>query len=281
MTMRGRREADPARGGDGGRGPGADRGGSWAAVLWPAVASAALATAVAVAPFPLAGLGPGGGYAQVSELASALGAGVVRSWATGAHDPAVMAAVDFWARFHVVKATLAAALLGALAVLAARVARVHPGRAPTWWRPLVGGLVLAGGLLALLVLVANIQGALVPLTSALGLLPVRAPGPALGATLDAVRASLAAGRPSPSAAALVGDFTAYHQVMAWLGASSATVLAGGALVAWRRAGSTRRRITASAICTALATGFVVVAAANAATAADPVPALLAFLAGGL
>lgn len=261
------------------------RGHEWRRLAWPGLVAVALAAAVVLVPFPLVAL-VGGGYADRSALTAALGDGLVRfASGTGAPGPDVAAAVDFWARFHAVKALLAAAFLLAVARLAGRSGQVGEHARGGRSRYLVGGwfaLLATTAAVGLLVLVANLQGALVPLTSALGLLPVAAPDPALAATLESIGAELTSGRPSAPVTTLLRDFTAYHQVMAWLAAVTAVVLAFVAVLAWRRAGVAGGRGPAVGVASAaLTVVFVVVASANAATAADPVPAMLAFLAGGL
>lgn len=239
-------------------------------------------------PAPLAAAWSGGGYPGEAALGAAVGRGIVRFWSVGDGllGPELARPVDYWARFHVVKAALAACLLLALVTLGRRIwsryavdAAAAPGRRAG---VAAGGLVIAAtAVLALLVVVANVQGAIAPLSSALGLLPVRAPGPALAPTLTRLRQHLGHGVRSPAADALVHDFVVYHAAMAALAALVTASLLGAAALLWRRrrAAATQRRALATLLVgtLVLAALFAVVTAANVSTVARPVPALLGFL----
>ncbi|GAB2827087.1 hypothetical protein GCM10022221_26570 [Actinocorallia aurea] len=128
---------------------------------------------------------------------------------------------------------------------------------------------------------ANVQGAIAPFASLLPMLPA-------DGTLDEVRANLAAapGGPHPPALdLLIEDFARYHVAMAVISASvAAALLVCGVLLgrAAARAERSARRMLGSCgiLAGVLAAAFVVVAAANSSTAADPAPAFLAFLEGG-
>jgi len=87
---------------------------------------------------------------------------------------------------------------------------------------------------------------------------------------------------------MIGDFSRYHVAMAVLAAIVAVVLVGITAVLWKRVARTEpygrrtRRLLGSfgLLSALLSLALVVVAVANAATAADPEPALRAFFAGG-
>lgn len=252
--------------------------------------------AVALVPFRAAGVWPGGGYADVATLGDRLARGLVGYWSSGAAvvGPALADPVSFWARFHVIKAALAMILLVVAIRLGVRLWRGYVGS--TGRRRRLGFAVAAVleapvVLLALLVVVANLQGALAPLSSALGLLPLGTADPHLAPTLDQIRAGLdPSGRGSTSLplAHLVDDFASYHVVMAWLGAAVTCLLVATVVWLWRRAGATprdhrrvRRTVRLAAVaCLALAAAFAVVTAANVSTVANPRPALLGFFDGG-
>jgi hypothetical protein len=258
-------------------------------------AAGVLTAEVVLVPFPLATALPGGGYPGPDALREAVTGGFVRFWATGngALGPDLAAAADFWARFHVVKAALAGALLGVLLVLLPRLWRssVRADGGPRRWglRALVAGTASLL-VLSLLVFVANVQGALAPLSSVLGVLPLGAPTGALATTVDEARDSIAGATasPSPAAAALLDDFARYHAVMAALGAVVTLVLLAGAAMALRRRSRTardgmpgRRALTvATGGLLVLAAFFAVTTAANLGTARHPVAALVGFLGGG-
>lgn len=260
-----------------------------------AVTAVALALAVVAAPAPLASLWPGGGYANLGDLRSALSAGFVGYWAAGdgVVGPGLARPVAYWAHFHLVKALLAAAWLVVLLRLGSRWAAADrastsPGRRRLPITVVTATVLAVATLLALLVLVANVQGAIAPLSSALGLLPLAAAGPDLAPTVQEVRSGLAEGTSSPALDGLVHDFVVYHAAMAGLAAMVTACLLTSAALAWRRrARSPReedslRRLLAAATVAAATLGllFAVLTAANLSTVAHPAPALLAFFDGG-
>ncbi|WP_323101261.1 hypothetical protein [Intrasporangium sp. YIM S08009] len=206
----------------------------------------------------------------------------------------------FWARFHVVKAVLG----GVLLVLVVRLAR-------RTWHEYVGSrargrrarLAVAGVLeaplllLAVLLVAANVQGALAPMSSALGLLPVGRGGTApdgvaeggMALTVREIRRALQ----SPDAAVppaltrLVGDFAAYHAVMVGVGAVVTLGLAVLAVRVWPRRGVAAEpwhlrgpRVVTAVSVLGLAAAFAVISAANLSTFLHPAPALLGFFDGG-
>lgn len=258
-----------------------------------AVVAVALLLAAVVTPMPLASVWPGDGYANLADLRGAAGSGLVHYWAadTGRLGPDLEQAVDHWRRFHLIKAALSGMLLVVLLELGSRLTTAYVGAPRGSSRLLAGVLAVADAvwaLMALLVVVANVQGAVAPLSSVLGLLPLGSPDQDLAPTIMQIRDGLAGEARSPAQAALVHDFAVYHAAMAGL-----AVLIGVGLVAviarlWRRRATTprgearRRRVLAvGAYASALAAAFFgVVAAANISTVLDPAPALLAFFDGG-
>lgn len=207
-------------------------------LVWPIAGTVALVLAVFLAPFPMASEWPAGGYPSRAALVDALNSGFVRYWNSGSGvvGPELAHPVDFWARFHVVKAALAGMLLLVVVPLSSRAWTAHtlPARGA---RRLLGG-VLTGmaallALVALVVLVANTQGAIAPLSSALGLLPMGGRDPALAETITQVRGGLARGGHSPAVEALVHDYTVYHGAMAGLGAVVPVGLLATAVLGWR------------------------------------------------
>jgi hypothetical protein len=256
------------------------------------VVAAALTAAVVLVPFPLAAALSGGGYRGPEALREAVTTGFVRFWSSGsgALGPDLAAAADFWARFHVVKAVLAAALLGVLLVLVPRLWRAgaDAGRPRRWGLRAAATGTASLLVLSLLVLVANVQGALAPLSSVLGVMPLGAPTGDLAATVDRARDAVATASPSPVAATLLDDFTRYHAVMAVLGAVVTVALLAATAVLLRRRSRTarterpRRRVLVAAAVgmLLLAAFFAVTTAANLGTARHPSAALVGFLGGG-
>lgn len=261
-------------------------------LLWLLLSAGVLAVAVVLAPFPLASVWLDGVYPNRAALVDSLSAAVVRFWSANASvtGPDLALPVTFWQHFHLVKAALAALLLVVLVFLGSRTWGVYTRTTTAVRRVGVGALAVAEGLLALLALVvtvANLQGAVAPLSSALGLLPVGTSEPALAQTTDEIRQALASGTPGPALKALLADFTRYHVAMAVLGTLVTVGLLAAAVTLWLRraripAPAPRGRgLVAIAAVTLLATAafFAVVTAGNVSTVADPAPALLAFFEG--
>ncbi|MEN4479634.1 hypothetical protein [Mycolicibacterium cosmeticum] len=231
------------------------------------ILAAVLAVAFVVAPSPLAA-SAGVEFGGEADLRAAAGVAVLDYWAADTRNLTAGLSVltDFWFRFHLVKAVLAALLVPVFIALAWRCRRAAPwGR---WWRAgaAFGGAVSVGlAVLSLLAVMANVQGVVAPLSSLLPMVP------------DEVRSkfggALRAGAQEPAALpVLIGDFSRYHAAMAVV----AGLVAAGLIVAavyWRR--------TRGGVCAAvLACGVVVIGVANTMTALDPVPALQAFFDGG-
>lgn len=260
----------------------------------------ALGAAFVLAPGVLAASAPGGGYAGQGALVTALRTAFVGYWASGARDypPALERLVDYWTRYHVAKAVTAALLLAVLAVLGARLWRallgagpLAPGRAAALALP--AALVTVLAVLALVLVVVNVQGAVAPFASLISLLPLRAHDPQFTRTVAQVKHGLAGypgagGQAPPALQAMVSDFALYHAALAALAALVTVTLAGLSAASWTRrarTGSSQRRTRrtlglAGASSALLALAVAVVIAANLSTATHPAPALLAFFTGG-
>lgn len=259
----------------------------------PALAAAALTALVLIAPFRVASAWSGGRYPDLAALRTAVTEGFVRLWNDAGAAPGadLAGAAQFWARFHVVKAGLAAALLVALLVLAQRLLHALADRQGTAGRrwalvPLVVAALLLTPL-ALLVLVANLQGAVAPLSSVLGVLPLHPPSGALAASVEEARYALENGSSTPALEVIRHDFVTYHAAMAALGAVATLALVAAVVVVRRRrraADATpgiRRLLVVVMLGTVLLAGFLALTtAANVVTALNPAPALAGFLAGG-
>ena len=259
--------------------------------VWLVVAAATLAVAFVVAPRTLAA-GPSGGFAGQSDLAEAARRSFTEFWAAGgpAFAPALDGVVDYWFRYHVAKAVIAVALLVVLVVLGRSIwtAFLGAGRLRAAVLATAGVVVTALGLFSTAVAMANVQGAVAPFASLLPTVVVGAPDGELSASLHEVRQQLAGSTSSPALDVMVRDFASFHTALALVAAAVAAVLVGASVMVLRRRAATprserrTRRLlgTAGVVGVLVTVGLVVIALANASTAADPQPALLAFLDGG-
>ncbi|MGW0038793.1 hypothetical protein [Gordonia sp. NPDC003376] len=217
--------------------------------------------------------GPGG-------LAHSVGAGLAGDWTHRIAVPgeglsALAEPTRFWRWFHIVKAVLA---VGVLTVSVLLVIRCRQGRGTSESRRAVvirrllcsAGVALAG--LSLITVIANIQGAVAPLSSVMSFLPQAADDASVRPVIPQVRADLAGPTRSPATDVLVHDFSSYHGVVAVLAAMTALALVAIGV-------RFRRRRATGVLALITATGFAVLAAANLGTALDPAPAFGAFLGG--
>jgi len=245
------------------------------------VAAVGFTTAAFVVPWHAAAAVTGLAWAGPEALADSVGQALAADWAAAAPVPggpsssALTDPTRFWRWFHIVKAVLACAALIASSVLVTRAWRARRaastrGRRFGWATVAVSGCVVA--VLALVLVVANVQGAFAPLSSVLSFLPLSSGSPSLTDAVTALNASIGSGQPSPTATAIVRDFASYHAVVAVL-LALVTVLAG---VMTARAARDRRWATATASVAAM--GIVaVLTLANIGTAFAPAPALQSFL----
>lgn len=236
---------------------------------------------------------PGSGGVRLDSLVDSVRAGFLTSLTPGS-GPAVslVQAAAFWQGFHLAKAVAGAALLGVLVMAGVRLGRrpasaIEPRRG---FRVAAGLLVAAGAAVSLLVVVANVQGAVAPLASVLTFLPVGGADPDVAAAGARLAGDLRTGASDPVATALLDDFRLYHLVLVGCAALVGVGLTVG-LAAVVRARRIRRRASATTrprtgALTATAVGlagglafFLLVGAANLSTALDPAPALAAFLDG--
>ncbi len=257
-----------------------------------AIAAVLLGVSFVVVPGMAAGWGSAGGIGNEGELRDALRVAFVGYWSSGAGEfsPALNEVVAYWFRYHVAKAVIAAVLLGVLTVLAVAlwnaVGREEDAR---WGRRVALGAAGAGvttcALVAVLAVMANVQGAVAPYASLLPMLFDDPVGPELAGTVTDVGRQLAAAGSSPALEMMIGDFTRYHVAMVVIASMVAVGCAVATVVLWRRrAGksSAERGVLAGLglLTMGLTVVFVVVAVANTSTVAEPVPALQALFDGG-
>lgn len=280
-------EGGSPRAGSGGR-PGTGAG-AWAgrrgALGWFA-ASIALFYAVLVVPAAVAEWSSANGMAM-DRLSGAVSAGFADWVTSGAPIPSeqLSSAASFWAVFHLVKAALAAALIVALIPVGRRLWGAYARsesryrRVPLWVAGVIGAPVLP---VLLFVVMANVQGAVAPVSSVLTFL-----GADSAPATEQIRAQLAAGTTTPVLAALIDDFRLYHAVLVVaLVVAVVVVIAVTALLWMRRARSPReqrrlRRVLAAGglIVPMLLPVLGVLLLANLSTVEDTAPALAVFFDG--
>jgi hypothetical protein len=207
--------------------------------------------------------------------------------------------VDYWFRFHLIKGAIAALLLIVLDVLTVLLWQAFL-RADGLGFSRRAALVSAGSavpmlaLFALVVVMANVQGAVAPFASLFPLLIDGTPDARLAGPLEEARQQLAgshraAGYTPPALDSMVSDFARYHVAMVVITAVVVVALLSLSALSWRgfaTAGSANRRTrrvwgwfgVGSALLSLL---VAVVLVANAGTAMDPAPALLDLFNGGL
>ncbi|WP_018504199.1 hypothetical protein [Parafrankia discariae] len=264
------------------------------------VLAAALVGAFVIAPGRLAADGASGDLADHHHFVEVLHSAFIEYWRSGDRDlsPDLARVVDYWFRYHVAKAVIAAVLLIVLVALTVLVwkAFLKAGGLGAVTRAALasaGALAAMLALLSLAAVMANIQGALAPFSSLTPMLTEGAADQEFATTLGQVRQRLADSSPSgartpPAIDVMIADFSRYHAVMAVVAVIVAASLLGTSVLLWRRFARTassdrrtRRVVGAFGLLSALLTlGLIVHAAANAATAADRGPALLNALKGG-
>ncbi|MGW3288598.1 hypothetical protein ACWDR3_28560 [Streptomyces sp. NPDC001002] len=265
----------------------------------------ALGAAFVLAPSRLAANGSDSGFAEQHDLVDALRPAFIEYWRSGDRGfPADLErVVDYWFRFHVVKAVLAAALLivfVALGILLWKTFLRSSGPGARGRVALASGAVVVSvlALVSLAAVMANVQGAIAPFSSLTSMLPLGTPGGQLAGAIDQIRQGLAnypstGGQNAVALQVMVDDFGLYHAVLAVMASVVAVVLIGLSVLAWWRFaapdasggtgfdGRTRRTMRWFGLLSALlAFAVIVVAVANTGTAADPAPALLDFYKGG-
>ncbi|GAA2055681.1 hypothetical protein [Williamsia deligens] len=232
-----------------------------------------------------AGIGDGRGLGDAARVGVADFLGRHSAAMTGAFGDLT----DYWAHYHWVKVVFGLVAVGALALLGRGLSR-SAGTASTRldrarWAA-TGGLVASTAVAAMVVVVANVQGALAPASSALSLLPRARADDDLSGVRAAASAGVADGAEDPAIGALVRDFGRYHAVLAIclgvvvLGLAVLTVAVGRAARRAARGTALRPLAAASTVVFAVAAALLaVIVVANVGTALDPAPALQLFFAG--
>jgi hypothetical protein len=262
--------------------------------------AAVLLPAVFFAPHMLAANASEAGFADQRNLVNAVSNAFDGYWNSGGGEftPDMERVVDYWFRFHLAKALIAATLLIVLIALGvllwkAFVRAGGVGAARSVPLASAGVLVTMLGLISLLIFIANVQGTVAPFTSLLTMLPVSEHQGKLAGTLHQVRQQLAhypstGSRTSPALEVMISDNALYHVAVAVMAAILVVVFIGVTVVLWKRfprKGSsdrrTRRVLGSFGTLTAISTlAMIVLAVANVSVAADPARGLLGFFSGG-
>lgn len=248
-----------------------------------------LTIAIAFLPGTLARVSAGATPLTTGTLAVTLGDAFSHWWSTGeaALTSEMQQVVQFWQVFHIVKATVAAGLLAVVLLAGAQLLQAYSGAVRRSRRAMiifVGILGAAWVPVILVTLLANIQGAIAPLSSVMGLLPMGAPSEAV----LQVREQFANGTTTPVLTVLVEDFRSYHAAMVGCSAIAAmVVILTIAVAGFRRSWLPRedtglRRILAGLITALSFLGIflVLIAILNMSTVEETAPALAAFFNGG-
>ncbi|MFE3105403.1 hypothetical protein [Nocardia tengchongensis] len=251
-----------------------------------------LAAALVLAPARLADSGSAG-FSDQDTLRRALRDGFVAYWNSGdgTRPAGLSSVIDYWFRYHVAKGVIGALLFVALIAVATLLWKAYLragelGVAQRSGLVAAGALVSVFALVALLVVIANIQGAVAPFSSLLPMLPSGADDPQLGAAFEQIRQQLSgATGTTPPVDDMVSDFARYHITVAIIATVLAITAVGLAAVSWTRFARsadtrTRRVLCVSGIVTTLlATASIVLLAANTSAAIHSTTALSAFFDG--
>ena len=261
-------------------------------VSWTfAAAALLLMVAFLYGPAQVSGGGQMDGPFRGAPSPDAVSDGFVAYWQAGAASlpNGLQGLVDYWQRYHVAKAVIAALLTVVLSVLALRLWRTYAGpdarRRGVLGCAGVAATLLAGA--AALVVMANVQGAIAPLSSVVSLLPSATVDSPLERTELEVVQELASAMPRPALTGLTNDFANYHWVVAvgsGVLACIALALCASAFRSYavaRRSGACVRRSRAVVAMgfAVLATGMVILVVANVGSALDPGRALSLFFSG--
>jgi hypothetical protein len=257
-----------------------------------AALTAVLLPAIFLAPQSLAG----GGFSSQRKLITDVNAAFVDYWSSGDKDftPSMHRLVDYWFRFHLIKAVLAAVLLVVLIALGVLLWKAFLRVSDLGARAaFASGGVLATMLafVSLVLVVANIQGTVAPFTSLLSMMPVGAPHGRLAGTLAQVRQQLVdyprtGHATSPALQMMISDNSRYHVAVAVMAAILVVVFIGASVALWKRFARTGRPMRPVLGSYGVASAFlslvmVVLTVANLTNAGDSARGLTGFFGGGL
>jgi hypothetical protein len=253
----------------------------------------ALAAAFVLLPRPLASAISGHGYGGERELRERVTTAFVRYWHIGHRSvtPELSHLVAYWRWYHVVKAATAIGILVVLIVLGARLWRAYArSGSDTQWGLATGGIVITIlSVIAFVLAMANVQGAIAPFSSLMSMLPISSAHGGLTVMIGEVKNELGHYTSSSPGALrmMVGDLALYHVVIVVLAGSAAIVLIAVAVASWRTRARTTpldrrmrrllRSFSIASVLTALA--LAVLALGNYSAVVDSPTAVLNFYRG--
>ncbi|MEU4647562.1 hypothetical protein [Nocardia fluminea] len=259
-------------------------------VLVLVAVAGALIAAFVVVPRLLANR-TGVSFGGESDLRRAFRTAFVEYWRSGSREftADLATVVDYWFRYHLAKAVLAAMLLAVLVVLAVRLWRAFvaagaAGRGQRMMLAASGSVAAVLALCSLVLVLANVQGAVTPFASLLPMLLGEDSAPT--EVITQVDRRLADGTRVAPLEVMIDEFARYHVAMAALAAVTAVLLLGACAILWRasvRSPDRRsRRVLAwfGTLSALFALVMVVVAVANTTNASNPVPGLAALFTNG-
>ncbi|MFD1545006.1 hypothetical protein [Nonomuraea guangzhouensis] len=253
-------------------------------------AGAALVAAFVFAPAAL--LRPTFGAYDSDAIQDALGRALVEYWRSGtpAFPARLTTLVDYWFQWHAIKVAISSLLVIVFALLATALWRRYLRARP--WYAAVATAAAVLTVLAMGVLMLNIQATAVPLVALLGLLPGRTADGKLAQVLSEMREGLTESASphagSPALTVLLGEVERYHWVMV---AISATLMVATGLASahfWKRRitgdpGATRVRFmhrTLGVIAALTACLLLLMTGASALSALEPATTLLDVIGAG-
>jgi hypothetical protein len=254
-------------------------------------AAAALVAAFVLAPAAL--LRPNfGAYDSDAKLQDALGRALVEYWRSGtpAFPASLTTLVDYWFQWHAIKVAISALLVIVSALLTTALWRRYLRARP--WYAAVATAATVLTVLAMGVLMLNIQATAVPLVALLPLLSGRTADGKLAQVLSEMREGLTeAASPhagSPALTVLLGEVGRYHWVTVAISAMLMVATGLASAHFWKRRitgdpSATRVRFmhTTLGVITALtACLLLLMTAASALSALEPATSLLGVIGAG-
>jgi len=253
-------------------------------------AAAALVAAFVLAPAAL--LRPTFGAYDYAELQDVFGGALVEYWRSGtpAFPARLTTLVDYWFQWHAIKVAISALSVIVFALLTTALWRRYLRARP--WYAAVATAAAVLTVLAMGVLMVNIQVTAVPLVGLLGLLPGgTADGKltqVLGEMREGLRESAGPHAGSPALTVFLGEVERYHWVMV---AVSATLMVATGLASahfWKRRitgdpGATRVRFmhgTLGVVSALTACLLLLMTGASALSALEPATTLLDVIGAG-
>jgi len=253
-------------------------------------AGAALVAAFILGPAAL--LRPTFGAYSEARLHDAVGSALVEYWRSGtpAFPARLTTLIDYWFEWHAIKVVISTLLVMVLALLTTALWRRYLEARPGYAVAATAAAVLT--VLAMGVLILNIQATAVPLVALLGLLPGRTPDGTLAQVFREMREGLTepasphAG--SPALTVLLGEAERYQWVMVAVSGTMMVAIVVASVYFWKRRitgdpGTTRVRFmhrTLGVIAALTACLLLFMTGASAFSALEPATTLLYVIGAG-